>query len=191
MIGFLQTGIGILVSTQQLFQPIQAWNQQRRGPMETFEKVAQLFQSKERAVEVANRFDRAYYEGTGTRDGHVPFNDPEMVAMNLAGLYAADGAAALLALDGRLGAVEEDNYVNQLRRIAGGDLSDPEKAVVCLAANLTWRAGQPFRGITSDPLGRITRGVNQPWAALERDEQLKDLVQVQLGARIILENLEG
>jgi len=160
--------------------------------MPCFERISLLFQSTEEAVRAANVLDKAYADATNP-EYHKPFgaDNPQMVAMNLAGLYAADTAANLLALLNGHGTVSEEAYEAVLLRIAENQLSVVEKYVVKNCANLAWRSGQPFRDITSKPLGRITREVNAQFNTLPVDEQDKDLVQVITGARLILKAIEG
>lgn len=156
-----------------------------------FSLVGLLFRNVDAAVANANVLDKAYADATKP-EYHTPFgvDSPEKVAMNQAGIYAADTAANMLAVDGD-GHVSEDDYVAALKRIAANDLSFQEKYVVKNAANLAWRAGQPFRDITTKPLNRITRDVNEQFNLLPEDEQDKDLVQTMTGAKLLLETINS
>lgn len=157
--------------------------------MSLFQRISALFQSVDDAVRVANVLDKAYADAT-VPSYHTPFgaDNPQMVAMNLAGLYAADTAANLLAADVN-GAISEDAYVLALRRIMEKQLTLWERYLVKNCANLSWRSGQPFRDMASKPLGRITRDVNAQFNTLPVDEQDKDLVQICAGAQLLLEYL--
>lgn len=162
---------------------------------DTFGRVAALFQSIGESVRVTNRLDEAYANGVGHPEYHTPFDletNPQMVAMNLAGLYAADTCAHIIGqASGRAirtgDMVTGGQYLDALQRISDGDLSNWEKYVAKNCANIAWRAGQPFRDIETKPLNRITRDVNMPFAMLTPDEEDKDLVQIQEGGRILIE----
>jgi len=160
--------------------------------MKLFEKISQLFQSTDVAVQVANLLDKAYADGTGNPDWYAEFGSdkPEQVAINLAGLYAADTAANLIAR--MRGVVDEDGYRNALKAVVEmGEMENPdfnrmEVFVALNCANLAWRAGQPFRGIEKDPLDRITRDVNAQFMTLPNNEVDKDLIQVTEAANFLL-----
>lgn len=164
-----------------------------------FERVSVIFQNVDLTVEVANLLDKAYAEGTGNPDWHSPFDAsaPEKVAMNSAGLYAADTAANMLAMMSS-GEVTEESYVQALTELAvlgnpeaQPQVSDPKVFVALNAANLAWRAGQPFRDIGSKPLNRIGRSVNAQWTTLDKSEVAKDLIQVTTAARWLLAQLNS
>ncbi len=176
-------------------------NNQNKGLMNTtvagmktvkFAAVARLFQSIPSTVDAANRCERAYYVGENKPHEYVEFgaDKPEAVAMAIAGLYAADTAANIIAAfrDGfnGEGKVDESAYTEALRAIATGDLDEFELYTAKNAANLSWRAGQPFRGIASKPLERLTRPINMQFNMLPSNEENKDLVQVVEGAKILL-----
>ena len=160
-----------------------------------FEKVSQLFRSIDSTVIAANILDKAYADGVGKPEYHTPFgaDNPEKVAMAIAGLYAADTAANLLAMMERGllpdGSVFSGSYYKALCRLAhnSDDLSPGEVYIVMNAANLSWRTGQPFRDISTKPLQRITREVNMQFNQLSKEEQIKDLVQIVAGAKILLD----
>lgn len=157
-----------------------------------FSLIGLMFRSVDAAVKNANALDKAYADGVGKPEQHNPFGleNPQAVAMNQAGVYAADTAANILAADAN-GNVSEDDYVDALERISTNKLDSREKYVVKNCANLAWRAGQPFRDIGTQPLGRITRNVNEQFNLLPVDEQDKDLVQTQAGAKILLETVSA
>lgn len=154
-----------------------------------YQSVTKLFQSVEAAVAVANRLDKAYAEGVGHPEYHTPFDvtNSQMVAMNLAGLYAADTYANLFVIGCSDTGSAEDEYITVLETLAAGDLSRAEKQFAKNLTNLAWRSGQPFRDLATNPLNRITREVNMQFNLLSPDEEDKDLIQIQEGARILLE----
>lgn len=159
--------------------------------MNAFQKISALFQSVAASVAAANVLDKAYADGVGQPDYHQPFtaeSNPQMVAMNVAGLYAADTAANVLTMNA-VGNADEEVYKESLERIVNNDLDHEERYIVKNLANLAWRAGQPFRDIATKPLNRITRDVNAQFNTLPEDEQDKDLIQIREGARILLEEI--
>lgn len=156
-----------------------------------FALVSKLFQTPDEAVRVANVLDKAYADATDPTF-HTPFgiDNPQMVAMNQAGLYAADTAANLLSATAEGGPTEEA-YLAALKLVAEGSLTPAQKYLVKNCANLAWRAGQPFRDIGSKPLNRITRDINAQFNTLPEDEKDKDLVQTRTGAKLILQWIEA
>jgi hypothetical protein len=161
-----------------------------------FAVVSQCFQSPDFAVKAANELGKAYAEGVNRPEDYTPYDasSPQKVAMDLAGLYAADTAANLIAAKaGALvdGKIDEDTYVKALESLAAGDLDDEERYIAKNAANATWRAGQPFRDIMNKPLSRITRDINQQFNTLPVDEEDKDLVQTKRGAELLLEAINS
>lgn len=162
-----------------------------------FVAVTKLFQSTELAEKVANLFDRTYQEGIGKIEDYRSFTaveNPQMVAMNLAGLYAADTAANMIGILRRHitndHLFSEDDYVDIMRKIVDGNVTEDDHFAALQCANLAWRAGQPFRDIGTNPLNRITRNVNMQFNLLSEEEQGKDWVQIQTGAKIILNYIE-
>lgn len=167
---------------------VHSHNQGTTMSISSFEAVATAFQSVEFSVEAANSADLAYNTTTGNPGDHKPFtveDNPQMVAMNLVGVYAADSAAHMLAADEH-GHVSETTYLHYLKAIAEGCLTPREFTIADLAANLAWRAGQPFRDMATKPLSRITRQVNCPWGMLSTEEKPKDRIQIKLGAQTLL-----
>lgn len=159
--------------------------------MNVFEKITELFQSIEQSVIAANQLDKAYADGVNHPEYHTPFtleSNPQMVAMNLAGLYAADTAANILSLVNfdDDSSSKEELYLICLNKIYNQFLTPAQEIIVKNIANVTWRTGQPFRDITSNPLNRITRSVNMQFNLLPEDEEKKDMIQICTGAGIIL-----
>ena len=164
--------------------------------MNAFDQVSALFRSKNLSAAVANLLDQAYAEGCGKPDWHHDFGleKPEMVAMNLAGIYAADTAANVLAAflgDVVGGKTTEEGYLAALKALVDNDLSRVERLIVKNLANLAWRAGQPFRDMATNPLGHIEREVNMQFNLLPLDEEDKDLVQLRRGAQLLLTHIKG
>lgn len=156
--------------------------------MNVFERVAKLFQSVEESTAFANALAKAYADGVGHPEYYTPFgaDKPEDVAMNLAGLYAVDTTAAMIATLRYNEGLTEKTYVKSLEAIATGELNNDFIFIARNAANLAWRAGQPFRGITNSPLNRITRPVNTPFVLLPNNEVAKDDSQLQAAATQLL-----
>lgn len=156
-----------------------------------FQKVTAFFQSIDQAVPAANRLDKAYADGVGHPEYHTPFDatsNPQMVAMNLAGIYAADTFGNMMSLYYGEEA-DEDAYVQALQDLEAGAITEDVKSIAKNLANLEWRAGQPFRDMAAKPLNRITREVNMQFSLLPSDEEDKDLIQVREGARVLLEHI--
>lgn len=158
--------------------------------MSVFNKITGIFRSKKIAVKAANILNRAYAEGTGNPDLYCQFDEshPEKVAINVAGLYAADTAASIIALLRSEKDVEKE-YVKALEDIAQENLKNDEKLITNMCANLSWRAGVPFRDINSNPLNKIKREINMHFYLLSNDEKEKDLIQIVVGAKILLEEI--
>ena len=155
-----------------------------------FAVVSALFQNIPKSVTIANRFQEAYYAGIGKPEDNTPFseNSPNDVAMNVAGLDAADSAANCIA-QVKTGYVNETNYLKALEAIAEGRLNADETCIALNMANVAWRAGQPFRDMATKPLNRLARPVNAQFNTLPDYQQAKDLIQVVLGAQILLEEI--
>lgn len=153
-----------------------------------FDAITAAYQNITWSVKAANACEQAYAELTGGT--FTPFTEaePQKVAMNLAGVYAADNAAQILAMQSNWfggTAIKPKAYERVLEKIAAGRLSPVEMQVVRLMANATWRAGQPFRG-----LERLTRDINVAFPLLkdlDAVELQKDTVQIRTGAILLLE----
>lgn len=157
-----------------------------------FDKVTQLFQSVHLLVIAANRLAKAYARGVKHPEYYKSFGggDPELVAINLAGLFAADTAANILAALSHERFTLEEAYIAALHRLAAMDLSDGERYIVMNLANLSWRTSQAFRDMkTAVPLNRLTQAINQQFNTLNPEEEEKDIVQIQEGAKILLEHI--
>lgn len=164
-----------------------------------FGAVARMFQSPTAAERVANALDREYAERAGKPEWHQPFtakDNPEKVAISLAGLYATNGAGEMAAvvpdLDNRTRVVvDAEKYITVLKKMRDSKLTPEEETPAMLFANVAWRSGQPFRDITSKPLNRLARPVNAPWGTLPWEERVKDLVQVRKAAELLLQDIRA
>ena len=148
-----------------------------------FNKITQAFQSIETTCALANAQAKAYDPNAAT----IAPDDQSGIAMNIAGVYAADSAAnaiAALRAPQTVGApttVSEEGYVAALRAIAEDDLDDVERYITRQFANVAWRAGQPFRG-----LARLARPVNVQFNMLPTHEVDKDSAQIRAAAKSLL-----
>lgn len=150
-----------------------------------FRNVSALFQDLKAAVGFANRMDSAYRASQGQASEPFTAENVQAVAMNLAGLYAADAAAQMLVVTHYgAGGLTDDRYLAVLRRFAQGDFNPKSGSIADLCANLAWRSGQPFRS-----LERLSRPVNMSFALLSSSERAKDRAQIIEGARFILEHV--
>lgn len=170
-----------------------------------FGTVSDALQSVERAVDWANAAARAYHVGTGgDPTAYEPFGveKPMEVAMNLAGAYAVDAAANIIAAQRmdttqRIAAQRipvmphksyvksfEETYLQTICDIAHGNLGESERYIARNCANLAWRAGQPFRS-----LDRLARAVNAQFNTLPAAEIGKDDDQLRAAALKLLELL--
>jgi hypothetical protein len=139
------------------------------------------------ALEMAQALDAAYYVGQGQP---VPaFLKPEeetattpksvkeeKIAINLAGFYALEAGIGVISERGG------ETPLQILDGIVKGTRSADEMTLLARFANATWKAGQPFRG-----LSRITRDTFKPAALLSTDDVKKDLDQIQAAAAKLAE----
>ena len=102
----------------------------------------------------------------------------EKIATNLAGFYALESGTDYLVSTGNRLPFEV------LRSIADGTISTADKDLFCRFANATWKASQPFRGIS-----RIERLTFAPFYFLNEADIDKDWVQVRAAARAVLSKL--
>jgi hypothetical protein len=137
--------------------------------------------------EVANVCDNAYAVGVGHPEYHTPFtadDKPELLAQNLAGLFAVNTAIGIISVVREIDV--EENVTKVLSDIASDNLTDQEKQITLRLANLSWATCQPFRS-DKGPLGRADR-VNV-FDLLEHDEVIKDYYQIQAAAQYVLDQL--
>jgi hypothetical protein len=158
--------------------------------MSTLQRIQEMFGNLDNLVEVANRCDKAYAEGTGNPDWHAPFgtDQPEQVAQNIAGLQAvASGIGVIATMRGATSPADVDAKACEvLSDIVNGRLSAQEHSVVLRLANTAWGAGQPFR-TDKGPLGRATR-LNM-FDLLDPAEVSKDYHQIKAAATWLQEKL--
>jgi len=149
---------------------------------EQLQKLSELLQSKQFALQMAEHIEAAYYEGI-----HQPvpefFKDEEdtatlqkshkeeKIAINLAGFYALECGLSYLAT--ARGAAPSD----VLQSITNDQLSKEDKEILERFANATWKAGQPFRS-----LDRITRKTFTCFDLLPAEEVEKDWIQIKAAA---------
>jgi hypothetical protein len=152
-------------------------------------KLKTLLQSKEFALNVAKKQQAAYQRALGQTQTSpwLPedLDEKELksvleqrIATNLAGFYALECGIGYLVKQ-RGSDVEE-----LLSAVVGDLLPAGDKELLCRFANATWKAGQPFRS-----LDRITREVFVPFDLLSEEEKVKDWVQIQNAAKVVLSEL--
>ena len=152
------------------------------------DKLKQLMQSREFAVEMASWLEGAYYRGIGeTAPAFIgaEMSDAqaqEKVAINLAGFYALEtGLGFILELEQQRKQEGEGNILETpmdiIDSIIKQQLSDQYMLLLARFANATWKAGQPFRD-----LGRIKRDNFIPAGQLSNIELEKDFVQIKEAA---------
>ncbi|MBS1512085.1 MAG: hypothetical protein JST86_14650 [Bacteroidetes bacterium] len=154
-----------------------------------FEKINHLLRDSAFAITVAAGQEAAYYRGVNQtvppfdaeKDSTVLKSyKEEKLAINLAGFYALEcGIGALVELEGK-------NPVYWLQQITAGKLDAAHLTLLYHFANATWKAGQPFKG-----LSRITRSNFIAAYLLPAGEIKKDDDQVKAAANIMLQAMQG
>ncbi|MDQ6889984.1 MAG: hypothetical protein M3Z56_06895 [Bacteroidota bacterium] len=153
-------------------------------------KIDSLLRDSSFALSMAASLDSAYYAGIGQKPPAflMPEEDTgfilksktdEKVATNLAGFYALECGVGLLS------AQSNTSPVVVLKKIVNGNADSNMILVLNRFANATWKAGQPFRG-----LSRITRPNFIVASSLSADEVDKDFVQIKNAAVKLLSSLE-
>lgn len=135
------------------------------------------------AQDMAQTLDAAYYTGQG--QAVPPFLKPEemsatapksvreeKIAINLAGFYALEAGVGILAE--RSG----ESPLQIIDAIAQGRRTADDLRLLARLANATWKAGQPFRG-----LSRIARDTFKPAALLSAADVAKDHDQIRAAAQ--------
>ena len=161
------------------------------GVNEQMERIRSLLQNEKYAFEMAEFLDSSY-----TANVHQPIKPfissgvdttiimksakEQKVATSIAGFYALECGVAYLA--------EKNKQMPSvlLRSIADNTNSQEDKMLFARLANATWKAGQPFRG-----LSRITRETFTPFYFLKEEDIEKDLVQIRSAAKRLLSALEN
>lgn len=147
------------------------------------QKVNLLLQNESFALEMAQQLETAYY-----KDTHQPVPDflkegednaetrrsikDDKIAANMAGFYALESGLNYLA-------VSRNNLPSDvLYSIVADSIIETDKELFERLANLTWKAGQPFRG-----LHRIKRATFISFDLLPQHEKEKDWVQIKAAAK--------
>ena len=155
------------------------------------QKLKALLQDKSFALEMAQHMEAAYY--TGQQQAVPAFLKPgedtatlgksakaEKIATNMAGFYALECGLSYLAT------AQQKLPSSVLQSIVTDSFDAKDKKLFERFANVTWKAGQPFRG-----LDRITREVFIPFDLLSKEEQEKDWVQIKTAAEKLLQSLSS
>jgi len=163
--------------------------QEARGQssVEQLKRLQALMQNRDFALEMAIFLDAVYYRAQGQTP--PPFLKPEdetamvpksvkeeKIAINLAGFYAVE--CGVTAIAERTG----ERPMAILEAVSNGTRSKEDMLLLARFANVTWKAGQPFRS-----LSRITRANFIPAALLSEDELKKDFDQIRAAAEKLLE----
>jgi hypothetical protein len=146
------------------------------------EKMRSLLQSESFAWEIAAYQDSTYNSqqqqpaknsNTGDDTAMITKSVKEQkIATNIAGFYALEcGINYFVATKHILPSAI-------LQSINDNTISKEDKELFCRFANATWKAGQPFRG-----LSRIARETFTPFYFLSVDDVEKDWVQVKAAAK--------
>jgi len=152
-------------------------------------KLRSLLHSQEYAYEMAAFMDSGYFAGqkqtippfiSAKEDSTIirkPVKD-QKIATNVAGFYALEcGISYLVTTKKILPSVI-------LQSITGNTISAEDKNLFSRFANATWKAGQPFRG-----LSRIERETFTPFYFLNDADIEKDWVQIKTAAAKVLSEL--
>lgn len=160
-----------------------------RSADEQMKQLRSLLQNEPFAVEMARFQDAGYY--TAQQKPAPPFMSAEnekatvtrsvkerKIATNVAGFYALEcGLNYLVTTQQKLPS-------DILKSIADGTINAEDKQLLCRFANATWKAGQPFLG-----LSRITRDTFTPFYFLSEADIEKDWAQVKAAAGLVLKQL--
>ncbi|MEP7253573.1 MAG: hypothetical protein ABI683_14375 [Ginsengibacter sp.] len=144
-----------------------------------------LLQDSAYAVSMASFLDSSYYVNLSqpaqpffTTDDTAIIKKTSKgmkIATSIAGFYALEcGVNYLVTKTDRLPA-------DIIKAVANDAMTAADKNLFARFANATWKAGQPFRGIS-----RITRTTFTPFYFLTQPDIDKDLVQVRAAARKVL-----
>ena len=153
------------------------------------DKMKQLLQSKQFAIEMARHMEAAYYKAdnkavpeflSASDDTAIIKKSAfeEKVATNLAGFYALECGLSYFA-------TQNKDPLVVLQSIIDNTIHTKDKTLLERFANATWKASQPFRS-----LGRITRDNFIPFPLLSAEEVEKDWVQLQTAAAVVKKALD-
>lgn len=140
---------------------------------------------------MAKTLDSSYYAGVGeTAPAFLnPADDTasimkternEKIAMKLAGFYALECGIGLLSVQ------TNTTPIDWLRKITNGSADSTAILLLNRFANATWKAGQPFRG-----LSRITRPNFIVASSLSPGEVEKDYFQIFHSAKMLLSSMDS
>lgn len=162
--------------------------------MSIFTKVSGLFKNMVACQEFANRANAAYHAAAGLEHPE-PFtmeSDPTNFACNQLGMIAADTIATQMAIGiAGLSTGREElerQYIHGLKLLAddGFYLDPSDRLIVATIKHGIWMGVQPIRDV-----GRMQRPSYCSIFDLTEAEIDKDIVQVKVGARFLLERLVG
>lgn len=139
---------------------------------------------------MSRSLDSSYYAGIGQAPPEflTPQEDTEVVIKRLKDEKVATSLAGFYALEcgvGMLSTQTAQTPVELLRKITNGSLGTNGVLLLNRFANATWKAGQPFRG-----LSRITRPNFIVASSLSEDEVKKDSIQIIKAASKLLASME-
>ncbi|MEP6746984.1 MAG: hypothetical protein ABJB86_04630 [Bacteroidota bacterium] len=153
------------------------------------QKIRSLLHSQSYALEMASFMEANYY--TSQNQTAPPFTSAkedtatvrrsvkeQKIATNVAGFYALECCTNYL--------VTTRNVLpsDVLKSIVDNTISKEDKNLFSRFANATWKAGQPFRG-----LSRIERETFTPFYFLSEPDIDKDWVQIKAAAKKLLTDL--
>jgi len=153
------------------------------------QQLRSLLHSQPYAHEIAAFMDSVYYAVqqqavppfiSATEDTaviHKRVKD-QKIATNLAGFYALECGLNYLVTTKKILPAE------MLQSITANTISKADKELFSRFANATWKAGQPFRG-----LSRIERETFTPFYFLNEADIEKDWVQIKAAAATVLSKL--
>ena len=151
--------------------------------------IDSLLRDEKFAYRMAAALDSAYYVGVGEKprefisrqDDSSVFSiseKDELIATNLAGFYALECGIELIS------SVTGQTFCSVLEKMLAGKTDSGGVLILNRFANATWKAGQPFKG-----LSRIKRQTFTPFYFLSKEDIDKDLVQVKAAAKMLLQYL--
>ena len=153
-------------------------------------KIDSLLRDATFTQSMSKSLDSSYYVGIG--EAPPEFLTPEentavvimrlkdeKIATNLAGFYALECGVGLLS------AQNNQTPVEWLQKIKNGSADTNAVLLLNRFANSTWKAGQPFRG-----LSRISRYNFRVASLLSEDEVQKDFIQITNAASKLLASMD-
>lgn len=157
---------------------------------EEMQQLRMLLQDTGYALEISAFIDSMYY--VSQKQAVAPFITPEIlsdtvqknkaaekIAINIAGFYATECATNYLVT------IQQVAPSVLLQSLVDGTMAEEDQLLYARFANVTWKAGQPFRS-----LNRISRETFTPFYYLNKADIDKDLVQVKAAAAALLKVLK-